>query len=272
MSLRRHLRRFTGKQHKNGYRLEFPRRVSRRRLLRELADLIGADLSEVRGWFEEYEHLHRRQRYAQRFGERKTLNFEEAFAIYAVLAHRRPTQPVVEIGTQHGRSTRRILDMLKQLGLSNDVVCFDVADQVQDFEPDEAELRIEDLTGRFREVVMEGIEPSLVFLDAHPYHLTREVITEVLDRDVCVLAIHDCGRALCNPNMAIEKDDPNITSATGHWERHVLCEVFGVEDPMSDDIDHQVTPTHALRILQTAHGLGLIVPHTFKTRVPAGKE
>jgi hypothetical protein len=242
------------------YELVFPGRVDRRRLFRDLAALLGTDARAIRERFRRYQRLHRERRYEVRFGERKTLNLEEAFALYAFLDIARPERPIVEVGTQYGRSTRRILDMLAALGMSNQVVCFDVEDQVRHFRADEAGLRIEDLTDRFREALLEPLAPALVFLDAHPYRLTREAITDVLERDDCVLAIHDCGRALCNPNMALDRDDPHITSATGHWERHVLCEVFGVDDPMQGDIDHRETPSHVLRILQTTHGLGVIVP------------
>jgi hypothetical protein len=244
------------------YRLVFPRRVDHRRLLRETAGLLGADRELVRQWFDEYRRLHRERGYAERFGERKTLNFEEAFIVYAILAHTRPGGPIVEIGTQYGRSTRRILDMLPALGLENEVVCFDIEDQVNAFEPGEARLVIEDLTGNFRRRVLDDLSPSLVYLDAHPYYLTREVILDVLEHsDDCTLVMHDSGRALCNPNMTISRDDPSsITSATGHWERHVLCEVFDIADPMDDDIDYQETPTHRLRIFATIHGLAVIVP------------
>ena len=77
----------------------------------------------------------------------------------------------------------------------------------------------------------------------------------------CTLVMHDSGKALCNPDMTLSRDDPGgITSATGHWERHVLCEIFDVDDPMTGEIDFQETPTHKLRVFQTTHGLATIVP------------
>lgn len=260
MNVMRRLRRLVGRD-TDGYRLRFPRRVNRRRLLREIADLTGAPRAAVRRWFADYRELHRREGYERRFGERKTLNFEEAFVIYAILAHTRPPRPIVEIGTQYGRSTRRILDILDRLDLKNDVVCFDIEDRVEAFAPDEAALVVEDITGRFRERVLDRIHPCLIYLDAHPYRLTKEVILDVLQhtRD-CVLVMHDSGKALCNPDMALDRDDPDITSATGHWERHVLCEVFGVDDPMTNEIDYRETQTHRLRVFRTVHGLATIVP------------
>jgi len=243
------------------YRLVFPRRIDRRRLVRDVARAFGSPPGAVRALYDRYRAFHREQRYEERFGERKTLNLDEAFVLYAALERLRPVGPIVEIGTQYGRSTRRILDMLDWMGLQRDVVCYDTVDQVEHFTPQEAELRVEDLTGRFRSAVLEDLGPGIVFLDAHPYHLTKEVVETMLaDAHDSVLLIHDCGKALCNPDMTLAKDDLNITSATGHWERRVLCEVFGVDDPMTDEIDYRETPTHTLTVMQTTHGLGVVVP------------
>ena len=78
----------------------------------DVSDFLDLDAADVRDMFKTYRKFHRDKRYAADFGELKTLNLEEAFVLYAVLAARRPTGPLVEIGTQYGRSTRRILDMI----------------------------------------------------------------------------------------------------------------------------------------------------------------
>jgi hypothetical protein len=75
-----------------------------------------------------------------------------------------------------------------------------------------------------------------------------------------VLAIHDCGRGLCNPRMSIARDDPDVTSTTGVWERHILAEVFGVDDPRSERLDCAESPSHRLAIFDTRHGLGVVRP------------
>ena len=74
-----------------------------------------------------------------------------------------------------------------------------------------------------------------------------------------VLAIHDCTAGLCNPRMTLAKDDPNVTSATGTWERHVLAQRFGIGDPLSPALDRATTPTHRLTIFDTPHGLGVVL-------------
>jgi glycosyltransferase involved in cell wall biosynthesis len=244
------------------YQPFIPDRVDHDRLMREVADVLGVSYATARSHFDEYRSLHERQGYAATLGELKTLCFEEAYVLYVFLATRRPTT-VVEIGTQYGKATRRLLDMQKALGLTGRIVTVDRTNEVCHFISDEAELLLVDLNGRVRFDVFERFHPDLVFLDAHPYALLKEVVTESLAHSPpCVLALHDCGSGLCNPHMTVPKEDPNVTSLTGIWERYVLAELFGVADPLSPQLDDASTATHRLRIFTTPHGLGLILPKT----------
>jgi hypothetical protein len=236
-----------------------PDRVDHEALVDDVARFFGLERPGVESRLRTYQQFHDAQGYARRLGEFKTLCFEEAFVLYVTLSLFRP-RTVVEAGTQHGKSTRRLLDMAGLLGLESRFVCFDRADEVRHFAPGEAELVTGDLTGRFREAVLEAHRPRLVFLDVHPYALLREAVAGTLAAGDCVLAVHDCGRGLCNPRMALPRDDPAVTSVTGVWERHVLAEVFGVGDPLSPRLDDLATPTHRLRIFDTPHGLAVIVP------------
>jgi hypothetical protein len=149
------------------------------------------------------------------------------------------------------------------------VVCFDLVDCVRHFKPAvEAELILADLTGRFRCDVLEKHQPGLIYLDVHARNLLSEAVAATLAHpSPCILAVHDCGRGLCNPRMTIARDDPNVTSSTGVWERHVLAEALGVADPLDPKLDDMETPTHRLRIFDTRHGLGILSP-----RAPAPSE
>ena len=240
----------------------FPDQVDHKALVSAASEFFGIELAEVESEFHRYHALHEAKGYARNFGEFKTLCFEEAFLLFLALSRYRPTA-IAEVGTQHGKSTRRILDMVGHLGLSSRITCFDRVDEVRHFETREAELIVGDITGHFAEKVLNAFEPSLIFLDIHEYGPLREAIAEVLATDNCLLAIHDCGRGLCNPRMKLAKDDPNVTSLTGVWERHVLAELFGISDPLSDQLDNAVSATHRLRIFDTTHGLGFIVPNAF---------
>lgn len=229
-------------------------------IIREASALFGLPAEQIRQELAAHERLDQAKGHSQRFGEWKTLNIEESFLIRLMLKQRRP--PVlIEIGTQFGRSTRRLIDTIADLGLRCEVHCYDIIDQVQHFTPGEATLHIEDLTGRFREVILERHPPGLIYLDAHPWALLHEVIGDLLkDTSGWAMAIHDCAPGLCNPVMTKDKSDPNVTSKEGVWERHVLADLLGVADPAGKALDSIDAATHSLRIFSTRHGLAVIVP------------
>jgi glycosyltransferase involved in cell wall biosynthesis len=250
----------SGRVERNGYVPFLPDRVDHERLIEDVSEFFGLGKQEVVERFNAYRRVHETKGYGWRLGERKTLCFEEAFILYVVLDAFRPAM-LVEIGTQHGKSTRRLLDIKAALGLESRVVCFDVADNVEHFSRDEAELMVRDVTGRFRKEVLEAYPAGVIFSDVHAYGLLKEVVTETLaGPSKWVLAIHDCGRGLCNPHMTIARGDGNVTSSTGVWERHVLAELFGIGDPLDKRLDRVETATHRTAIFETPHGLGVIVP------------
>jgi hypothetical protein len=230
-------------------------------LFTDVGDLFDLDRLEVERRWQVYRALHDAKGYEQTLGEHKTLCLEEAFVLCVALGLARP-RTIVEVGTQHGKSTRRILDMAEMLDLGCRVVCFDVADCARHFKPGvDAELILCDLSGRFRQAVVGKFEPGLIYLDVHSHALLSEAVAETLGHAPgCILAIHDCGRGLCNPRMTIRKDDANVSSSTGVWERYVLAEAVGIADPLDPRLDDMVTPTHRLRIFHTRHGLGMLLP------------
>jgi glycosyltransferase involved in cell wall biosynthesis len=245
---------------RSGFASVFREPVDQARLQSDVAALLGLSPARAAGLYRGCRALHEQERYAERLGESKTLTFEEAYVLYAVLATRRPAC-LVEIGTQAGRSARRLLDMRDALGLEAPLTCFDVEDGVEFVRRDEIEFVLGDVTGRLGRDVFDARPPGLVFLDAHPYRLVREAVGSVLaDRRGWILAIHDGGPGQCNPHMAIGRDDPNVSSSTGVWERHLLAEAFGVADPLDPALDAAETATHRLRVFATQHGLAVVFP------------
>ncbi len=206
-----------------------------------------------------YRAFSKEKHYATLMGERKTLCIEEAFIIYVILSLF-PPKAIVEIGTQYGKSTRRIIDIKNLLRLESNIVCFDIANQVKHFNPDEARLMLKDVTLTFQEDVLKTYGSGFIYFDAHPYHLIKNAVHGIIENSDWIIAMHDCGRGLCNPRMEQSKDDPNISSLTGHWERHVLAEIFGISDPLSPALEDITTTTHALKIFETPHGLAVITP------------
>jgi hypothetical protein len=117
--------------------------------------LFALDLDEVERRWRTYRAFHEAEGYERKLGELKTSCPGEAFILCIALGLARP-RTVVELGTQHGKSTRRILGMIGLLGLNCGVVCFDIFDCVRHFRPGvEAELILGDIAGGFRRDVLE---------------------------------------------------------------------------------------------------------------------
>src|SRR5262249_19050790 len=150
-------------------------KVDHGKLMDDVADFFRLARADVEQMFATYQAFHDAQGYAVRLGELKTLCFEEAFVLGAALSLTRP-RVIAEIGTQHGKSTRRLLDLNQFLSLGARFVCFDVADEVKHFTRDEAELVVQELTGRFQEQVLDAYAPDLVFVDVHSYALLKEIV------------------------------------------------------------------------------------------------
>ena len=242
------------------YRPRYGRGLGRRRLVEDLSAFLAVDRTAIEQMYGRYARFYREKGYRRFLSEWKTLCFEEAF-IFFVLFNVKVPQVVVEIGTQFGQSTRRLRDMLDLLHPDAAIVCYDIADELRFVGHDEVTLLIEDVTGQVAEKVLARWSPDVIFLDARPYRLIDDVVRSFMKANgESVLVIHDCARGICNPRMTLSRDDPHISSRTGVWERHVLAEVFGVDNPCAGALDYVAGERHVLRIFDTRHGLGVIAP------------
>ncbi|MYD10252.1 MAG: class I SAM-dependent methyltransferase [Chloroflexi bacterium] len=242
------------------YRPVIPTEVDHTRLHQDLGALLQAPADWIAPLWRDYQALMTTKRHVAELGQVGTLSSEEAFVLHCLSARFQPPE-LIEIGTHQGKSTRRILDSLASLRLNTRVTCFDIEDLVTCFSRDEATLLLRDVTDSVEEDILDRYAPGIIYLDAHPWRLLKNVIEAVLRREDWLLAIHDCSPILCNPKMTISKDEPGlITMRTGHWERHVLAEVFGLDNPLDPRLNDVETDRHRLRIFGTQHGLGVVLP------------
>lgn len=232
--------------------------MARAKAIQTATDLWAISSHHASTLWEQHETFVEEQRYSDEITNGKTLSFDESFFIYILMVLHRP-RTIVEIGTQYGRSTRRIIDMSKALALNSRIVCYDIADEVVFFNKGhEAELRICDITPRFYQEVIDSLKPDIVFLDARPRPLIEAVVSGCLNStNQCVLAIHDCARGICRQDTS-SMPLTTPTSITGIWERHVLAAAFAVTDPLSDQLDSCDKLGVRLRILNTRHGLAFL--------------
>ena len=242
------------------YRPVLTDNVNHDQLVAEIARTLQEPTGLISSMWQEYSSFASRKKHREMLGQIGTLSTEEAFVLHAMIDRYKPAQ-FIEIGTHEGKSTRRILDSIKHLKLQTAVTCFDIEDHVQHFEQDEARLILEDVTPSVDSDVLDAYEPGIIYLDAHPWQLLTNVIEAVLNRTDWILAVHDCGSVLCNPEMTIPKDEPSLISMrTGHWERYVLAASLGLDNPLDTQLNAMETETHLVRIFPTQHGLALILP------------
>jgi hypothetical protein len=240
------------------YRPYIPQVVDEQLLIKQASSFFHKPEEEISQNIHQYVTFAEEKGYKYILGERKTLSFEEAYILYIAIKILQPAN-IVEIGTQYGKSTRRIIDIVEMQNLASTITCYDVVDAIKFVTHQEVVLRIHDLTFDFTDEVLEKIQPELIFLDAHPYELLKNVIGAYLawsKNMKSVLAIHDCSPGLFRATMTINKKE-NVTSRSGLWERHVLSELFNVNNIELDECNNK---SHKLRIFTSPHGIGLISP------------
>jgi hypothetical protein len=235
------------------YQLVWPN-VDKALVLRQYSKFL--DIDAVNQW-KQYKELSKQH---VKLGELKTLNTLEAYLFYLLMDKLQP-YVLIEIGTLQGKSTRRLIDIRNAVSKDTKIICYDVVDKLHYINKDEVVFHQTDITGKVSETLNQ-YNGGIIYLDAHPYDLTLEVILEVLQQHKhWHLVIHDCAKHLCNPKMEIPKNRPDlITSLTGHWERHILAEVRGVSDPLDDWVNKFETLTHKFMVFDTLHGICAIKP------------
>jgi len=240
------------------YKLKWPDKIDKELIFNELCIYFNVTRDIINNLWYEYLDIHTQHNH-KKLGEYKTLNTEETFIIFIIMKLYK-LETIVEIGTLLGKSTRRIIDIKTTLKQNILIKCYDIVNSVQYFKPSEAQLILKDITNSIKKDVIDNYKtPTLIYLDAHPYDITKNVILETLQSDNHFLIIHDCGEILCNPQMTISRNDP-ITSITGHWERYVLADVFGLSNPLDKLLNIQETQRHKMRVFSTLHGLCAIIP------------
>jgi hypothetical protein len=187
----------------------------------------------------------------------QTLDFVESVTLIAAISSLGKQSPtVMELGTQLGISACIIYDGLKLLGLTPRVVTYDIRKLNHLFKEGEVEFRLGDITGRCAQE-LDSLKPDAVFLDAHPWDLTLEMLIECMNRRIMVTT-HDVSDSLWEHNLRggklpIEGNqrNPNIP-----WERKVLEKVFG-EGIHSGFAE---TPDYTARLVRSRLGLAICMP------------
>ena len=112
----------------------------------------------------------------------RTISKTECEFVYRHMVTHKPSV-MFEVGVNYGCSTRAFYEMSKWAGLEMDLHAWDIVDMVRYIDKDKFALHIEDITGE--EVKsFDKYDPDLVFLDAHPYDITKNIMELCLKRRI----------------------------------------------------------------------------------------
>ena len=118
----------------------------------------------------------------------RSLSKEECRCIYNYMNKKKP-EVMFEFGVQNGCSTKSFVEMAKWANIEFNLHSWDIADELKCIGKNEFSFHLEDITGK-EESIFDKYQPNFVFLDAHPYELTRNIMKICLKRKIDFMA-HD---------------------------------------------------------------------------------
>ncbi len=187
------------------------------------------------------------------FKQAKTISKEECRAVYDYMNECRP-KTILEFGTQYGCSTCMFICLAKWLKTDIKLHSWDILDQVKGIciNKNHFMLHIEDITGK-EEEVFQRYKPDMLFLDAHPYILTRNLVKICL-RDKIDFMCHDVSLAIINALKA-RSNNFKDTTIYGAWEPYVLSEL--IDKKILTD-DYYENDQVVVKCIRDKYGLAIV--------------
>lgn len=193
-------------------------------------------------------------------GFAKSFDVSEGFALWALVKHVRP-KVVVELGVLHGVSSRLWKEALKAYVPDHELILCDLEDKRELIDDSECTF----LKGDARRVLprlFASEDVGVLHNDAHPYGLVHWSVTEALSYAVPLLTFHDVGRGARGPfrvgSSQLDREQRLANSENwaqcGHWERHVMAEVFGEHILYADEAE---SDAYRIRVFDSLFGLGV---------------
>ena len=181
----------------------------------------------------------------------KTLSKMECCAIFNYMKKNKP-KTILEFGVQYGCSSRLFVDSAKFIGYNLNLHSWDVIKAHKLIDKKEFYFHKEDITGKEKETFKKYV-PDLVFLDAHVYALTKNLIELCLKKKVNFMA-HDTELlAVCKRRS---KDFTNFSNKTNaQWEPYLLGKLIH-KDLWSKDVYEN--DKVLVRLIRDKYGLGII--------------
>jgi hypothetical protein len=195
-------------------------------------------------------------------GFAKSLDVAEGFALWALVKHVRP-KVVVELGVQYGVSARLWKEALKAYVPEHELILCDLEDKRRLIDDDECTFLRVDARQVLPDVFSSG-RVGILHNDAHPYDLIYWSVDEALKHDVPVLTFHDVGRG---PRSSFKLESSRLSKEQklahaeysaeyGHWERHVIAEIFDHEILHKDSVEGE---EYRIQIFDSLFGFGVVL-------------
>lgn len=186
-------------------------------------------------------------------GMAKTLSKEECRQIYNYMEEYRP-KVVLEFGVQFGCSTAVFLQISKWLELDIELHSWDIVDVIKKacVSKNDFVFHQEDITGHEEEIIVQ-YNPDMVFLDAHPYYMTKALMTACVKNKINFLT-HDVVKNLYD-ELKIRSDNFQKLDTCGQWELYILAELFS---PTLIDMDYFEDDKVEIRCYRDKYGLSII--------------
>lgn len=178
-------------------------------------------------------------------GKARSLIKEDCREIFQYIDENRP-KTMLEFGVQYGCSSRVFIEIGKWFDYKIDLHSWDIVDKVKPecINKNDFHLHIKDVTGK-EKLVFDTYNPDLVFLDAHPYQLTKALMQECLGRKIDFMC-HDVDLSVFK---RAEKQSNNFTNFMIYtdWELYVLGELISKDIYTNDNFDNDFVLVKCVR-------------------------
>jgi len=177
----------------------------------------------------------------------RSLSKEECRNICSYMSENRP-KVMFEFGVQNGCSTRAFVEMAKWNVLDDfELHSWDIVDEVQCISKDDFHFHLEDVTGK-EETIFGKYNPDLVFLDAHPYELTRNIMKICLERKIDFMA-HDVVHSIGLQRTCVRTNGfTDLTVKTNaNWELYLMGILINTQLWHDDYYEDDVLEVNCIR-------------------------
>ena len=195
----------------------------------------------------------------------KTFDLNESFVFWC-LVRKYKLKKILELGTHWGVSTRMI--RAAQLTFFPDsqtkLYSCDLVKEYRYLHSDDFDF----IHGDARDLFPHFLEEKQIDClcnDAHPYDLIKLSTQAAIDTKTRIMTYHDVSRIEDHPRGPCFKDSfplseeeklENNWAEHGHWERHVMCEIFSKELLENNFVE---TEQYKIQMFCSLFGLGVVV-------------